>query len=65
MTPNKTSALGYRVIATFSITQTACEKPVLEAIQKFLVVGLSKLNPQKPLVVVQFASTKSMRLKIY
>ena len=39
VTPNKTSALGYRVVATFAISQTASEKPVLEAIQSFLGCG--------------------------
>jgi len=45
VTPNKTSALGYRVVATFSISQTECEKPVLEAIQKHLGCGFIKTKP--------------------
>lgn len=42
VTPNKTSALGYRVVATFAISQTASEKPVLEAIQTYLGCGFIK-----------------------
>lgn len=39
VTPKKMSALGYCVVATFAISQTASEKPVLEAIQSFLGCG--------------------------
>ena len=44
VTPNKTSALGYRVVATFAISQTASEKPVLEAIQTYLGCGFIKTS---------------------
>jgi len=47
VTPNKTSALGYRVIATLSITQTVSEKPVLEAIKKYIGCGFIKTKPAK------------------
>jgi LAGLIDADG endonuclease len=56
-TPNKTSALGYRVVATFAISQTASEKLVLEAIQSFLGCGFIRtrsLNIPGRLPVCEF-----------
>jgi len=35
VSPNKTSRLGYRVITSFSVIQTAVERPVLVALQYF------------------------------
>lgn len=49
VTPKKTSALGYCVVATFAISQTASEKPVLEAIQTYLgCVFIKTRSPNIP-----------------